>query len=236
MKKSVIICVVLIMVGSTLQAQTKKPLPAKPKPAVSSPLKTLQDSASYAIGVSVANFYKQQGVANLNAAMVTKACVDVFNNKKLLLDDMQANNVLMNYMNKLQTEKAKPAIAAGQKFLAANQKKQGVKTTPSGLQYEVITEGAGPKPTLNDSVTCHYKGSLADGAEFENSYQRGEPVTFAVGGVIRGWTEALQLMSVGSKYKLYVPHELGYGVNDNGPIPGGSVLVFEVELLKIVGK
>jgi len=219
----------------TLYAQTKKPA-AKPKAPVSTPLKTMIDSASYAIGVSVANFYRQQGVTSLNAAMVTKACADVFSNKKLLLDDMQANNVLMSYMNNLQEGKARPIIQAGEKYLSENKKKPGVKTTPSGLQYEVLTEGTGPKPTPSDSVTCHYKGSLLNGTEFENSYQRGEPVTFAVSGVIRGWTEALLLMPVGSKYKLYIPHNLAYGASDNGPIPGGSVLIFEVELLKIVGK
>jgi FKBP-type peptidyl-prolyl cis-trans isomerase len=236
MKKSVIFCLLMCAACIMMQAQTKKTSTSKPKPPASTPLKTLIDSASYAIGVSVANFYKQQGITNLNAAMVTKACADVFANKKLLLDDMQANNVLMNYMNRLQESKAKPAIQAGEKFLAENKKKQGVMTTPSGLQYEIITQGTGPKPTPADSVTCHYKGSLLNGTEFENSFQSGEPVTFAVAGVIRGWTEALQLMPVGSKYKLYVPHHLAYGAADNGPIPGGSVLIFEVELLKIVGK
>jgi len=221
--------------GIAMQAQ-KKPTASKSKVPVPSPLKTMIDSASYAIGVSVANFYRQQGVTNINSAMVTKACADVFGNKTLLLDNMQANNVLMNYMNRLQEGKAKPAIQAGQNFLIANKKKAGVITTNSGLQYEVITLGTGPKPTPGDSVTCHYKGSLLNGTEFDNSYQRGEPVTFAVSGVIMGWTEALQLMPVGSKYKLYVPHQLAYGVSDNGPIPGGSILIFEIELLKIVGK
>ena len=149
---------------------------------------------------------------------------------------MQANNVLMNYMNRLQEVKVKPAIQAGENFLTANKKKTGVMTTPSGLQYEVITQGTGPKPIASDSVTCNYKGSLLNGTEFDNSYSRGEPVTFAVSGVIRGWTEALQLMPVGSKYRLYVPHQLAYGISDNGPIPGGSILVFDIELLKIVGK
>ena len=236
MKKSVIICIIFCTVSSTILGQTKKTPVSKPKPPVSTPLKTMMDSASYAIGVSVANFYRQQGITNLNTAMVTKACTDVFGDKKLLLDDMQANNVLMNYMNRLQEGKAKPIIQAGEKFLAENKKKPGVTTTPSGLQYEVLTQGAGPKPNPTDSVTCHYKGSLLNGTEFENSYKSGEPVTFAVSGVIKGWTEALLLMPVGSKYKLYVPHNLAYGASDNGPIPGGSVLIFEVELLKILGK
>jgi FKBP-type peptidyl-prolyl cis-trans isomerase len=122
---------------------------------------------------------------------------------------------------------------AGENFLAANKKKAGVKTTASGLQYEVIREGTGPKPTAQDTVTVNYAGTLINGTEFDNSYKRGEPITFPLRGVIAGWTEGLQLMSTGAKYKFYIPHQLAYGTNDVGTIPAGSVLVFEVELLKI---
>ena len=117
---------------------------------------------------------------------------------------------------------------------AANKSKPGVVTLPSGLQYTVLTEGTGPKPTLQDQVKCHYTGSLVDGHVFESSYTNGQPATFGVGGVIKGWTEALQLMNTGSKWRLFIPSQLAYGDADNGPIPGGSTLIFDVELLEIV--
>ena len=225
------------MVSLTAAAQTKttaatKKTPAKPATAAQT-LKTLNDSASYAVGVSVANFYKQQGISKLNSALVAKAINDVEQNKKTLLSDADANDVMMRCINQAQQAKSGPTIKAGEDFLAANKSKPGVKTTASGLQYEVLTEGTGAKPTASDSVVAHYMGTLIDGTEFDNSYKRGEPITFAVGGVIKGWTEALQLMSVGSKYKLYVPQELAYGTNEVGPIPAGSVLIFEVELLDV---
>lgn len=219
-------------------AQTKTPVksaPAKKPAAPAQPvkvLKTLSDSASYAIGVSVASFYKQQGLSSLNATMVSKAINDLLTNKKPLLSEFEANNAIMKYMNKAQEAKAKPNIEKGEQFLAANKKKEGVKTTASGLQYQVLTAGTGPKPTINDTVTVNYVGTLVDGTEFDNSYKRGEPISFPVTGVIKGWTEALQLMPVGSKYKLFIPQELAYGTNEMGAIPAGSVLVFEVELLK----
>ena len=124
-------------------------------------------------------------------------------------------------------------MIAGNTFLAENKKRPGVKSTASGLQYEVITEGTGVKPEATDSVTCNYRGTLINGTEFDNSYSRGQPVTFALDRVIHGWTEGLQLMTVGSRYKFYIPYTLGYGPFDNGPIPGGSALIFEVELLNV---
>jgi FKBP-type peptidyl-prolyl cis-trans isomerase len=237
MKKLII--TVLAFAAITVHAQQKKPVPAKKPataPATTPSLKTLNDSASYAIGLSVANFYSQQGIKNINQAMVSKAISDVLGGKKLLLDENQANQVIMKSINEAQTAKSKITIDAGKKFLAENKMKPNVKTTASGLQYEVISEGSGAKPLASDSVTVHYRGTLLNGTEFDNSYSRGEPITFTLSGVIRGWTEALQLMSIGSKYKLYIPHELAYGTNDMGHIPGGSVLVFEVELLNIPGK
>lgn len=214
-------------------AQPGKPVAAKP---VANPLKNLNDSASYAVGVSVANFYKQQGINKLNTSLVVRGINDILGNKKALMDDAMCNTVMNTYMSKMQAEKSKPRIDSGNNFLAKNKNKTGVKVTPSGLQYEVITEGTGPKPTAADSVTCHYKGTLLNGTVFDNSYDRGQPITFSLGGVIPGWTEGLQLMSEGSKYKLYVPYTLGYGAFDYGPIPGGSILTFEVELLKVIKK
>ncbi len=230
MKKALLALTLFSSVAATAQ---KKPLPPK-KPVAAAPiLKTTIDSVSYSIGVNVASFYKQQGLTQLNASVVSKAISDVLSGKKTLLNDEEANTVMMRYMNQASEAKAKPAIAAGKAFLAQNKTKPGVKTTASGLQYLVIKEGSGASPTEADSVTCHYAGTLIDGTEFDNSYKRGEPITFAVGGVIKGWTEALQLMTVGSKYKLFIPHQLGYGTNDVGSIPAGSVLLFDVELLSI---
>ncbi len=229
--KKLFLSIALLTTFNAINAQpgkTKTPVSKTPNP-----MKSLLDSASYAVGLSVINFYKQQGITKLNSTLVTKAMNDVLAGKKPLLDDAAANGVLNNFMMALQGQKSKPNIDAGQKFLAENKKKPGVKTTASGLQYEILRDSAGPKPVATDSVTCHYKGTLLNGTVFDNSYDRGQPITFSLGGVIKGWTEGLQLMSVGSKYKFYVPYTLGYGAADYGPIPGGSMLTFEVELLEI---
>jgi FKBP-type peptidyl-prolyl cis-trans isomerase len=199
-------------------------------------LKTLNDSASYAIGISVASFYTQQGMKNINASLVSKAISDVVNKKPTLINESQCNDVIMTLMNRAQQDKTKPNIEAGETFLANNKNNPAIKTTASGLQYEVITPGNGPHPLATDTVTVNYKGSLIDGTEFDNSYSRGEPLVIQLNRVIPGWTEGVQLMPVGSKYKFYIPYQLGYGLNGTGPIPGGSVLIFEVELLKINGK
>ncbi len=227
----------LLLATVSLNAQ-KKPAAApakKPAPAAS-PLKTLNDSASYAMGVSVGRFYQQQGVTTINATLLAKGINDVLKKQNIALDDNQMNILMNRYMTIIQENKVKPVVAAGEKFLAANKKKAGVITTASGLQYEVITMGTGPRPTAADSVTVHYVGTLLDGSEFDNSHKRGQPITFPLSGVIRGWTEGVQLMPVGSKFKFYIPHQLGYGLHDQQAIPGGSVLVFEVELLGISGK
>jgi len=133
--------------------------------------------------------------------------------------------------------KASKEKKEGNAFLAANKKKPGIVTTASGLQYEVVTLGTGPKPTAEDTVVCHYRGTLINGQEFDNSYSRGEPISFPLNGVIRGWTEGLQLMPKGSKYKFYIPSDLGYGDRGAGQdIPGGSALIFDVELIDIKAK
>lgn len=213
-------------------ASAKKAPAAKPAPV----LKNLTDSASYAMGISFANFYVQQGLSNINVSLVNRAIDDVISKKNVLISNEEANMIMMKYMNQAQEAKAKGNIEAGEKFLAHNKNKPGVKTTASGLQYEVLKEGNGPKPAETDTVTVHYAGTLMNGEEFDNSYKRGEPISLPINGVIRGWTEALQLMPVGSKYKLYIPYQLGYGTQGAGSIPPGSVLIFEVELLKINGK
>lgn len=217
---------------STAGAQTK-PAVKKTVPAPKAVLKTVTDSASYGIGLSVINFYKQQGISNLKPELVAQAIRDVQAGKKPLLDDMQANSVVMKLMNSASADKAKKVIEEGEKFLAQNKKRPEVTTTASGLQFEVVKKGDGPRPTPEDRVVCHYTGRFIDGNKFESSLDSGQPITFALNGVVAGWTEGLQLMPVGSKYIFYIPHQLGYGTMDNGPIPGGSVLIFEIDLLEI---
>ena len=221
---------------SASYAQTKKPF-SKPM-TVKTPVKaTLSstDSLSYAMGVQTAEYYKTQGADKINTAMVKKAYDDVFTNKTLLISPEQCNMTVQKKLQEFMSQKLNVEKEAGAKFLEENKKKPGVITLPSGLQYEIITKGTGPVPKATDTVKANYMGSLIDGKEFDNSYKRGEPITIPVTGVIRGWIEALQLMPVGSKWKLYIPSDLGYGDRGaGGAIPGGATLIFEIELLDIV--
>jgi FKBP-type peptidyl-prolyl cis-trans isomerase len=214
---------------SSVAVSAQKTTPKKPVVKSATPFKNLTDSASYAIGLSVANFYKQQGFKNLNTALIAKAINDVQTTGKPLMNETQANEAIMFYIN----PKLKENITAGNAFLAANKTKSGIKTTPSGLQYEIITQGAGPKPTEVDTVEVHYIGSLVNGNVFESSRNSGKTVEFPLNRVIKGWTEGVQLMPQGSKYKFYIPYNLAYGVNEQGPIAGGSALIFEIELIKV---
>lgn len=227
--KKLTLFLVSVAVAATAMAQPGKTTTKAPAPV----LKNITDSVSYAIGLSVASFYKQQGIKNIKSALVTMAINDVMSGKKPLFDETAANGCMNTYMSRIQEEKSKPRIDSGNAFLAKNKLRKEVKTTASGLQYEVLVEGNGDKPTARDSVTCHYKGTLLNGVDFDNSYSRGQPITFALNGVIPGWTEGLQLMAIGSKYKFYIPYNLAYGAFDYGPIPGGSMLTFEVELLEV---
>ena len=191
------------------------------------------DSVSYAIGINHAAFFKQQGINNLDTTFIIKAITDILGGQQTLINDETANKVMNKLIILVQEEKAKPIIDAGRTFLVNNKKKPGVKVTRTGLQYEIIRQGKGIRPAKIDTFVCHYRGTLLDGTEFDASYKRNEPLIMGVSQVIRGWTEGLQLMPVGSKYKFYIPYELGYGPFDNPPIPGGSVLIFEVELLNV---
>jgi len=191
-------------------------------------MKTKIDTASYGIGINVANSLKADGITEVNAEMVAKAIDDVLKGKPLAVDVNAANNAL----NEIFTDGLK---GKGMKFLEENKKREGVKVTASGLQYEIMTEGTGAKPTPTNTVKVHYHGTVIDGRVFDSSVDRGEPISFALNRVIRGWTEGLQLMSVGSKYKFYIPENLAYGKN---PPPGSIIgpyetLIFEVELLGI---
>ncbi len=218
-------------------AQTAHPATTHKPGTTAAPvsLKTTQDSLSYAIGISVANFYKQQNITNINTALVMRAISDVNKSNKPLLSEEQCNATIVNYMQKAKAEKASGNKKLGLDFLAANKNKPGVVTTPSGLQYMILQAGTGPKPALTDMVRVHYHGTLIDGKVFDSSVERGKPVELSVNGVIPGWTEALQLMPVGSKWKLFIPSNLGYGDQAAGPMIGpGSTLIFEVELLEII--
>lgn len=244
--KKLLVLTLTLSVSYSLTAQTttakpktatkpvSKPVakPATPKPAAPV-LKNLNDSASYAIGMSVANFYKEQGITNINTTILSNAIKDVLGSKKLLIDEYAGNLIMNKLMMKVQEDKAKGNIDACNNFMAKNKLRPEVKTTATGLQYEVITEGTGAKLTAIDTFVCHYRGTLLDGTEFDASYNRGTPLVMPANQVIKGWTEGLQLMSVGSKYKFYIPYTLGYGTFDNGAIPGGSALIFEVELLDV---
>ena len=192
------------------------------------------DSVSYSLGLNVAKNVKAQGLEDINLDALMKAFDDVYSGKDPMLSDLDAGQCLNSYMQKAQLEKSNATREAGEAFLAQNKTREGITTTESGLQYEVINEGSGEKPGLTDKVTTHYHGTLIDGTVFDSSVNRGEPVSFSVNGVIPGWTEALQLMSVGSKWKLYVPSELAYGQRGaGGAIGPNETLIFEVELISI---
>ena len=210
------------------------PKAATPAKANTVVLKNAIDSMSYAIGMLDANFFKTQGITSLNPEALAKGFADALKGTTMCSPE-QADQIVRMQMQRITKQKIEPTIREGEKFLAENAKKPGVKTTSSGLQYEVITEGKGEKPVTSSTVKVHYEGFLINGFKFDSSRDRGEPAQFPLNGVIRGWTEGVALMPVGSRYKLYIPYPLGYGEQGSGDaIPGGSVLIFDVELLEIV--
>jgi FKBP-type peptidyl-prolyl cis-trans isomerase len=202
-------------------------------------LKTDKDKFSYALGMKVAESYHKQGV-ELDPAVFMKAFAESFNGGKTALTDQEMDAVLTAASQEMrkkqaaqQAEKGAAAQKEGEAFLAANKTKEGVVTLPSGLQYKILKAGTGDKPTLGDTVVCNYKGTLVNGTEFDASEKHGGPLTFPVKGVIAGWTEALQLMPVGSKWQLFVPSNLAYGERGPGSIGPNATLIFEVELVSI---
>jgi FKBP-type peptidyl-prolyl cis-trans isomerase FklB len=200
-------------------------------------LKTSNDSVAYSIGVSIGNNMKKDGLDSLNLDVLKQAISSAIKGDSLLIDAASCQGVIQNYLNNKQKVKGEANKTAGEKFLAENKKKPGVIVTASGLQYTVEKTGTGPKPTATDTVKVHYHGTLIDGTVFDSSVERGEPAEFPVGAVIKGWTEALQLMNVGSKFKLFIPSDLAYGDRPAGPkIAPNSTLIFDVELLEIKGK
>ena len=206
-------------------------------------LKTPKDKASYAIGLNIGRGMRKDAV-DIDPNILSRGLKDGLAGGKPLLTDEEAKTALMVLQSDVRKKQADKMLLVGEtnkkegeEFLAANKTKEGVVTLPSGLEYKIMKEGTGPKPSATDSVVCNYRGTLLNDTEFDSSYKRGQPATFPVGGVIKGWTEALQLMPVGSKWQLFIPSELAYGQRGPSPEIGpNSTLIFEVELLSIQDK
>jgi FKBP-type peptidyl-prolyl cis-trans isomerase FklB len=228
MKKLIAVALVLSIFGSTVMAQ-KKGTP-----------KTKKEKISYSIGVNIGKNMKTQGM-NLDQGLLTQGIRDGLNSSKTAMSDKDMEATMTDFqqemMGKMQAKQkvvGEKNTKEGESFLAANKKKEGVVTLPSGLQYKILKSGDGPKPTKDQTVKCNYRGTLIDGTEFDSSYKRGEPTEFPVGQVIKGWTEALQLMPVGSKWQLFIPSDLAYGPNGAGQMIGpNATLIFEIELISI---
>ena len=253
----VAMCLVALNVTAS-SAQQAKAVPPPPKPTDDAPaaakgaapdqaLTTRKQKFSYALGMNIGtglgNNLKKQSV-DVDLSLVAQGLKDAMAGGKTRLTDDEAKAVLAEVQNEVrnqQQEKTQQAGAAneqeGEAFLAANREKEGVATLPSGLQYKILKYGTGPKPTASDTVACNYRGTLINGTEFDSSYKRGQPATFGVSQVIKGWTEALQLMPVGSKWQLFIPASLAYGERGAGSDIGpNATLLFEVELLSIAGQ
>lgn len=190
---------------------------------------------SYCVGMSIAGSLMQQDLDGISPEVLAEAIADAFAGKEPLYTPEMANTIIQNYLQSAGEAKFGQNKEAGEAFLNENKLKTGIHTTASGLQYEILTEGNGNKPAATDSVTVHYHGTLIDGTVFDSSVMRGQPATFGVHQVIPGWTEALQLMNTGAKFRLYIPQELAYGAHPHpgGPIKPYSALIFDVELLEI---
>ncbi len=191
--------------------------------------------ASYSVGMSIGQSLQQQNLDDLDLDLFVSALKDVFGKNDLKFSPEEANSKIQMYLDEINEKKYASAKEDGYKFLEENGKKDGISTLASGLQYEVINEGVGDKPAADAQVTVHYHGTLTDGTVFDSSIERGQPATFGVNQVIKGWTEALQLMPTGAKWRLYIPENLAYGANPHpgGPIKPYMALIFDVELLSI---
>jgi len=200
--------------------------------AEESPFKTTNEKASYALGMNIGKQLRQNG-AEIDTEIYMKALKEAMSGGKLLMTDEQVRETLMAFQTELRSKTLEKNKKDGEAFLATNKKKDGIMTTASGLQYKIETKGTGMIPKTNDTVVCHYRGSLIDGTEFDSSYKRSEPSSFGVTGVIKGWTEALLMMPVGSKWKLFIPSDLAYGERGRPGIPPNSTLQFDIELVSI---
>ena len=220
-------------------AQSSSGTTNRPGPA----LKDARDKASYALGLNLGNSLRKQSV-EIDPNVLLQGLKDALAGAPTLMSEDEARAALAQLQQDLRAKReeqmkhaAETNKTEGEGFLAANKTKQGVVTLPSGLQYKVLTPGSGPRPALSDTVVCNYRGTLINGTEFDSSYKRGEPATFPVGGVIKGWTEALLLMPVGSRWQLFIPAELAYGERGIGTDIGpNATLVFEVEMISIQGR
>ena len=228
MKKYIVVALMLSLFGSVLLAQNK----TTPK--------TQKEKVSYSIGVNIGKNMKIQGI-DVDQAFLIQGMKDGLNSAKTAMTEKDMDATMNSFQQEMMTKmQAKQKVdgeknkKAGDAFLAANKNKDGVITLPSGLQYKILKEGNGAKPTATQTVKCNYRGTLIDGKEFDSSYKRGEPAEFPVGQVIKGWIEALQLMPVGSKWELFIPSDSAYGPNGSGQIIGpNSTLIFEIELISI---
>jgi len=219
--KNIFLSLILIMGITSINAQN---------------LNTEMEKVSYSLGVNVAKSVKNQGLTSIDSEAIAQAFTDVFEGNELKISEQESNLILQDYFGKLAKEAQSANVEAGQKFLAENAKRDGVTTTSTGLQYEVLVAGTGDFPKETDQVTVHYHGTLIDGTVFDSSVERGQPATFPVNGVIPGWVEALQLMNPGAKYKLFIPSNLAYGERGaGGSIGPNATLIFEVELISIGG-
>lgn len=217
--------------GKTAVKKTTKPVAAVTK------MNSTLDSASYAFGMSMATSLKGGGLKSLNYDLLVKGLKDAFADHTTSLTEQKAQSAIGNLFKELSQSKFASNIQAGKNFMEGNLKVIGVHATPSGLQYQVITPGNGPKPTATDNVQVHYKGTLLNGKEFDSSYKNGKPLDISLSNVITGWTEGVQLMSPGAKYKFFIPYQLAYGERGAGQdIQPYSTLIFEIELLKINSK
>jgi FKBP-type peptidyl-prolyl cis-trans isomerase FklB len=198
-------------------------------------MQELKDKVSYAVGLSIAESLKSQQLGGLDLDLLKDGIQDIFEQRELKINPQEANGLIQSYLEEANSAAFGENKEKGIAFLEENKNKEGVSITASGLQYEIIQEGSGNKPSATDNVTVHYHGTLIDGTVFDSSTERGTPASFGVNQVIPGWTEALQLMSVGAKFKLYIPQELAYGANPHpgGPIQPYSALIFDVELIEI---
>lgn len=193
------------------------------------------DKFSYAIGLGIGQNLMSMGARDIVVEDFAQAIKDVLTQSETAISHNEAREIVNKYFEELEAKMSEAAIEQGKQFMEQNSKKEGVFTTASGLQYEILTEGNGKKPAASDKVRCHYEGTLLDGTLFDSSYKRGEPAVFGLNQVIKGWTEALQLMAEGAKYRLYLPYDLAYGAQGAGEmIPPYSALIFTVELLEVL--
>ena len=193
------------------------------------------DNTSYALGIGIGRQLAEMGANDIVTEDFAAAMKDVLTGAELKIDEAEAQAMVQEYLQKKNEERVKAAKAEGEAFLTENGKKEGVITLPSGLQYQVLQEGNGKSPKATDQVKCHYEGTLINGKVFDSSYRRGEPATFPLNGVIAGWTEGLQLMKEGAKYRFFIPFNLAYGTRGAGQdIPPYAALIFDVELIEVV--